>query len=94
MVLLDNLILLIAILAVFAAATYLSLVMKRKKLIPAIVSGVLELCAVIILLFKGASVEELFLTILAFGCVTVVLNFFCRDNTKNETCDAEKTEQE
>ncbi len=94
MVLLDNLILLIVIVAVFAAATYLSLTIKHKKLIPAIVSGVIELGAVIVLLFKGASIEELFLMILVFGCVTVVLNFFCRDNAKNKASDHEKTDNE
>lgn len=92
MVLLDNLILLIAMLAVFAASTYLSLIMKQKKIIPAIASGVIELGAIIILLFKGASVEELFLTILVFGGVTVVLNYFCRDNAENKICVDEKTE--
>ncbi len=72
----------------FAAATYLS-VMIKQKLIPAIVSGIIEFGTVIILLFKGASLEELFLMVLIFGCTVVLINYYFRKNAKSEADDAE-----
>lgn len=72
----------------FAAATYLS-VMIKQKLIPAIVSGIIEFGTVIILLFKGASLEELFLMVLIFGCTVVLINYYFRKGKKSEADDAE-----
>ena len=93
MILLDNLILLIVLTALFAAASYLSLTMKQKKLIPAVVSAVIELGTVVLLLFKGASIEELFLMILVFGCITLSLNYYAkRENTDASAGVDEKTE--
>lgn len=86
MILLENLILLIVLTALFAAAAYLSLTMT-KKLIPAVVSAVTELGVAVFLLFKGATIEELFLMVLIFGGITVSLNYYC----KRESDGAEKS---
>lgn len=93
MILLDNLILLILLTALFAAATYLSLSMKQK-LVFAAVSALTELGTVLLLLFKGASIEELFLMILVFGCVTVSLNYFKKEPVKADRSDADPKENE
>ncbi len=86
MILLDNLILLILLTALFAVMSYLALKMK-KKLVPAVISAVTELGTALLLLFKGASIEELFLMILVFGCITVSLNYY----GKHENSEAEKS---
>ena len=86
MILLDNLILLILLTALFAVMSYLALTMK-KKLVPAVISAVTELGTALLLLFKGASIEELFLMILVFGCITVSLNYY----GKHENSETEKS---
>ncbi len=78
MILLENLFLLIILTLVFTAASCFSLTVK-KKLIPAIVSGTVELGAVVLLVFKGASIEELFLTVMIFGAITVLLSYFKKE---------------
>lgn len=87
MILLENLILLIVLTAVFAASAYLSLTMK-KKLIPALISAVTELGVAVLLLFKGATIEELFLMVIIFGCITLSFNYY----HKNEVAADEKSD--
>ncbi len=91
MILLENLILLILLAAVYTASSYVSLSMKYK-LLPAIVSALSELGAVILIAFKGASIEELFLLVLVFGCVTVLLNYFYKEKKTSAEADTEKAE--
>ncbi len=77
MVLLDNLIWMLILVAAFAALSYLSLT-ARKKLVFVIASAAVELGAVVLILFDKASVEELFLTVILFGAVSLMLNYFVK----------------
>ena len=90
MVLLDNLILLILLTLLAAASQFLSLKLE-KKLIPSLAAALFELAAVIILLYRGADLEELFLMLLVFGAVSVTVYY--RFGDKKEKLPEEKSEE-
>lgn len=90
MVLLDNLILLILLTLLAAASQFLSLKLE-KKLIPSLASVFFELAAVIILLYRGAELEELFLMLLVFGAVSVTVYY--RFGNKKENLSEEKNKE-
>lgn len=92
MVLLENLILLLILAAVMAFSQLLC-VRLEKKLIPAIISGVAELVAVILLLYRGAALEELFLTLLVFGAISVSVYYYAGE-TKKADAPAENEDKE
>lgn len=82
MVLLDNIILFTAALAVVAFLIYLS-TRTEKNFIFSIAAAVIELLTVILLLFKGADIEELFLTVVLFGAISATVYYYGKPKGTN-----------
>ncbi len=88
MVLLDNIILFAAIFAVVAFLIYLS-ARAEKNYIFSIAAVVIEFLTVIFLLFRGADIEELYLTIVLYGAVSATV--YCYGKPKK--ADANEVEK-
>lgn len=91
MVLLENLIPLLLIFALYSALQ----VMCAKRIagcIPAVVSFLSVLASAILLIYAKSSLEELFLVLIAFGAVSLSVFYFMSSEKETET-DRDKNEE-
>lgn len=93
MVLLENLIPLLLIFALYSALQ----VMCAKRIagcIPAVVSFLSVLASAILLIYAKSSLEELFLVLLAFGTISLSVFYFMPSEKKKENeTDRDKDEE-
>lgn len=91
MVLLENLIPLLLIFALYSALQ----VMCAKRIagcIPAVVSFLSVLASAILLIYAKSSLEELFLVLIAFGAVSLSVFYFMSSEKETKT-DRDKNEE-
>ncbi len=75
MVILDNVFLFAAAVAVVAVLIYLS-TRAGKNYIFSVAAAVVEFLTVLFLLFRGADIEELFLAVVIYGAVSVSVYYY------------------
>ncbi len=91
MVLLDNVFLFAAAVVIAALLIYLS-TRAEKNYIFSVAAAIVELLTVIFLLYRGADIEELFLTVIIYGAVSATVYYYGKPAEAKENEEKAKEE--